>query len=49
MTIQRIDARQRETGEAAEWEQEVAELAEKIAAGPPKGPQADKIARQREV
>jgi integrase len=47
-TIRRIDARRRESGEAAKWEQEVAELQKKLHQGPQKGPQADKIARQRE-
>lgn len=47
-TIQRIDAQRRERGEAAKWEQEVAELKKNLQQGPQKGPQADKIGRQRE-
>ena len=48
-TIKRIDAQRRESGEAAQWEQELAELRQNLQQGPQKGPQADKIARQREA
>ena len=47
-TIQRIDAQRRESGEAAKWEQDLAELKKNLSKGPQKGPHADKIARQRE-
>ena len=47
-TIKRIDAR-RESGEAAKWEQDLAELRKNLPQGPQKGPQADRIARQREA
>src|SRR5713101_6725774 len=48
-TIQRIDAQRRASGEAAKWEQEVAELKKNLHEGPQKGSQADKIVRQREI
>jgi hypothetical protein len=48
-TIQRIDAQRRESGEAAKWEQDLAELRKNFAAGPQRGRQADKIVRQREA
>src|SRR5207247_10179006 len=48
-TIQRIDAQRRQSGEAAKWEQEVAELQKNLSRGPQKGPHADKIGRQGEV
>jgi integrase len=48
-TIQRIDAQRRESGEAAKWEQDLAELRKNLPQGPQKGPHADRIARQREV
>ena len=47
-TIQRIDAQRRESGEAAKWEQALAEQRENLQQGPQKGPQADKIGRRRE-
>jgi hypothetical protein len=37
------------SGEAAKWEQDLAELRKNLQQGPQKGPQADKIGRQREV
>ncbi|PYR53679.1 MAG: hypothetical protein DMF91_27980, partial [Acidobacteria bacterium] len=48
-TIQRIDAQRRESGEAAKWEQDLAELRKNLPQGPQKGPHADRIVRQREV
>src|SRR5437867_4172701 len=48
-TIQRIDAQRRESGEAATWEQDLAELRKNLSQGPQKGPHADRIVRQREV
>jgi integrase len=48
-TIHRIDAQRRESGEAAKWEQELAEMQKNLQQGPQKGPQADKIVRQREA
>ena len=48
-TIQRIDAQRRESGEAAKWEQDLAELRKNLQQGPQKGPHADRIVRQREV
>jgi hypothetical protein len=48
-TIRRIDAQRRESGEAAKWEQELAEMRKNMQQGPQKGPQAGKIVRQREV
>jgi hypothetical protein len=48
-TIHRIDSQRRESGEAAKWEQELAEMQKKLQQGPQKGPQADKIVRQREA
>jgi hypothetical protein len=47
-TIQWIDAQRRVCGEAAKWQREVAELKKNLQQGPQKGPQADKIGRQRE-
>ena len=47
-TIQRIDAQRRESGEAAKWEQDLAERRESLRLGPQKGPQADRIVGQRE-
>jgi integrase len=47
-TIQRIDAQRRESGEAAKWERDLAELRENLQRGPQKGPQADRIVRRRE-
>jgi hypothetical protein len=47
-TIQRIDAQRRVSGEAAKWEREVADLKKNLQQGPQKGPQADRIGRQRE-
>jgi hypothetical protein len=48
-SIQRIDAQRRESGEAAKWEQELAELRKNLQQGLQKGPHADRIVRQREV
>src|SRR5262249_40034690 len=48
-TIQRIDAQRRASGEAAKWEEELADLKKNLQRGPQKGPHADKISRQREV
>jgi cell division protein FtsB len=48
-TTQRIDAQRRESGETAKWEQDLAELRKNLPQGPQKGPQADRIVRQREV
>jgi hypothetical protein len=48
-TIQRIDAQRGESGEAAEWEQDLAELRKNLQRGPQKGPHADRIVRQREA
>jgi len=48
-TIQRIDAQRRASGEAAKWEEELAELQKNLPRGPQKGPHADKIDQQREV
>ena len=48
-TIHRIDAQRRESGEAAKWEQELAEMQKNLQQGPQIGPQADKIVRQREA
>jgi hypothetical protein len=36
-TIQRIDARRRKRGDAAKWEQDLAELRENLQQGPQKG------------
>ena len=36
-TIQRIDAQRRESGEAAKWEQDLAELRKNLPQGPQKG------------
>src|SRR5437667_11330469 len=47
-TIQRIDVQRRESGEAAKWEQDLAELRKNLPQGPQKGPHADRIVRQRE-
>ncbi|CEF48782.1 unnamed protein product [uncultured bacterium] len=47
-TIQRIDARRRERGEAAKCQHDLAELRENLRQGPRKGPHADRIVRQRE-
>src|SRR5260370_10727555 len=44
-----IDAQRRESGEAAKSEQEPAEMQKNLQQGPRKGPQADKIVRQREA
>ena len=46
-TIQRIDAQRRESGDAAKWEQDLAELRENLQQGPQKGRHADRIGRQR--
>jgi hypothetical protein len=48
-TIRRIDAQRRESGEAAKWEQDLAELRENLRQGPQKGPHADRIVPQREA
>ena len=48
-TIQRIDAQRRESGDAAKWEQDLAELRKNLPQGPQKGPHADRIVRQCEV
>jgi integrase len=48
-TIQRIDAQRRESGEAAKWEHDLAELWKNLPQGPQKEPHADRIAGQREV
>ena len=48
-TIKRIDAQRRESGESAKWEKDLAELRKNLQQGPPNGPHADKIARQREA
>jgi len=48
-TIKRIDAQRRESGEAAKWEQALAELRKNLPQGPQKWPHADKISRQREA
>ena len=37
------------SGEAAKWEQDLAELRKNLPQGPQKGPQADRIVRQREA
>ena len=47
-TIQRIDAQRRESGDAAKWEQDLAELRDNLQQAPQKGPHADRIGRQRE-
>jgi hypothetical protein len=47
-TIQRIDEQRRQSGDAAKWEQDLAELRENLQQGPQKGPHADRIVRQRE-
>src|SRR5437667_2187146 len=47
-TIQRIDEQRRASGEAAKWEQDLAELRKNLPQGPQKGPHADRIVRQRE-
>src|SRR6266545_5281826 len=43
-TIQRIDAQRRQSGEAAKWEQDLAEMQKNLPQGPQKGPHADRIA-----
>jgi integrase len=48
-TIRRIDEQRRESGDAAKWEQDLAELRENLQQGPQKGPHADRIARQRKA
>src|SRR2546426_7685791 len=48
-TIQRIDEQRRASGEAAKWEQEVAELQKNLPKGPPKEPHADKISQSPEA
>jgi hypothetical protein len=48
-TIQRIDAHRRASGEAAKWEEELADLKKNLQRGHKKGPHADKISRQREA
>ena len=48
-TIKRFDAQRRESGEAAKWEQDLAELRKNLQQGPQKGPHADRIVRQREA
>ena len=48
-TIQRIHAQRRASGEAAKWEEELAELQKNLPRGAQKGPHADKIDEQREV
>ena len=39
----------RESGEAAKWEQDLAELRKNLPQGPQKGPHADRIVRQYEA
>ena len=48
-TIQRIDAQRRESGEAAKWEQDLAEMQKNLPQGPQKGPHADTIEVRREA
>ncbi len=48
-TTPRIDAQRRASGEAAKWEQEVADLQKNLTRAPQKGPHADKIRRSREA
>src|SRR5437867_7439607 len=48
-TIQRIDAHRRASGEAAKWEQDLAELRRNSPQGPQKGPHADTIGVRRET
>jgi integrase len=45
--IQRIDEQRRASGEAAKWEQDLAELRKNLPPGPQKGPHADTIGARR--
>ena len=48
-TIQRIDEQRRASGEAAKWEQDLAELRKNLPQGPQKGPHAGTIGVRREA
>ena len=47
--IKRIDAQRRESGEAAKWEQDLAEMRKNLPQGPQKGPLVDTIEVRREA
>ena len=46
-TIQRIDEQRRRSGEAAKWEEELAEIQKNLQQGPQKGHKLVRSARQR--